>query len=196
MAFRFDSGSIAADFVNTAYGVGRDAVELLHSFDDLIEWLQQSGSLDADAVRGLRRAPSARRAATLRDALAFRASLRRLCEKFASGKSAVERDVAFINRYLVDVRMRAKAGPDGLELPQSFCVIVDEPADALRALAWLATDILPNAPHVRRCANEESCTLIFVDTTKNHRRAWCSTKTCGNRAKVAAYRDRQRLAKN
>jgi predicted RNA-binding Zn ribbon-like protein len=36
------------------------------------------------------------------------------------------------------------------------------------------------------------CTLWFVDRTKAHRRIFCSATTCGNRAKVAAFRQRQR----
>jgi len=33
--------------------------------------------------------------------------------------------------------------------------------------------------------------LYFYDTTKNHRRQWCSTAACGNRHKVADFRKRQ-----
>jgi predicted RNA-binding Zn ribbon-like protein len=36
------------------------------------------------------------------------------------------------------------------------------------------------------------CTLWFVDRTKSHGRVFCSATACGNRAKVAAFRDRQR----
>jgi predicted RNA-binding Zn ribbon-like protein len=42
---------------------------------------------------------------------------------------------------------------------------------------------------VRKCENPE-CTLIFHDTTKSHRRRWCSMAVCGNRAKAAAHRAR------
>jgi predicted RNA-binding Zn ribbon-like protein len=34
--------------------------------------------------------------------------------------------------------------------------------------------------------------LYFYDTTKNHRRQWCSVAMCGNRHKVAEFRRRQR----
>jgi predicted RNA-binding Zn ribbon-like protein len=42
---------------------------------------------------------------------------------------------------------------------------------------------------VRRCESED-CILWFLDTTKAHRRRWCSMATCGNRAKAAAFRAR------
>jgi predicted RNA-binding Zn ribbon-like protein len=40
-----------------------------------------------------------------------------------------------------------------------------------------------------------SCTLLFADHTRSHRRRWCSMAICGNRAKQAAHRDRNRTEK-
>jgi predicted RNA-binding Zn ribbon-like protein len=48
-----------------------------------------------------------------------------------------------------------------------------------------------NLKYLHRCANTTSCTLYFYDTTKNHRRRWCSVAVCGNRHKVAEFRKRQ-----
>jgi predicted RNA-binding Zn ribbon-like protein len=45
---------------------------------------------------------------------------------------------------------------------------------------------------VKACQGN-SCTLIFADHTRGHARRWCSMGICGNRAKVAAHRSRQRL---
>jgi predicted RNA-binding Zn ribbon-like protein len=44
-----------------------------------------------------------------------------------------------------------------------------------------------NPSYLRRCANS-SCVLYFYDTTKNHRRQWCSAAICGNRHRVAEFR--------
>lgn len=44
---------------------------------------------------------------------------------------------------------------------------------------------------VRKCENP-ACTMWFYDRTKGHRRRWCSQAICGNRAKVAAFRERQK----
>jgi predicted RNA-binding Zn ribbon-like protein len=48
-----------------------------------------------------------------------------------------------------------------------------------------------NLSYLHRCANTTSCRLYFYDTTKNHRRQWCSVATCGNRHKVAQFRQRR-----
>jgi predicted RNA-binding Zn ribbon-like protein len=50
-----------------------------------------------------------------------------------------------------------------------------------------------NLKYLHRCANTLSCTLHFYDTTKNHRRQWCRAAVCGNRHKVAAFRERKAL---
>jgi predicted RNA-binding Zn ribbon-like protein len=45
--------------------------------------------------------------------------------------------------------------------------------------------------HLKSCA-DRNCRAIFYDRSKNHSGRWCSMATCGNRAKVRAWRDRQR----
>jgi len=47
--------------------------------------------------------------------------------------------------------------------------------------------------NVKACEGP-SCTLLFADHTRGHRRRWCSMALCGNRAKQAAHRHRVRQA--
>jgi predicted RNA-binding Zn ribbon-like protein len=49
------------------------------------------------------------------------------------------------------------------------------------------------AARLRVCANDE-CRWVFHDSSPAGRRKWCDTATCGNRAKVARHRARQREA--
>jgi predicted RNA-binding Zn ribbon-like protein len=44
---------------------------------------------------------------------------------------------------------------------------------------------------IRQCQSP-SCTIFFVDTSRSGHRRWCSMAACGNKAKVAALRQRQR----
>ena len=59
-----------------------------------------------------------------------------------------------------------------------------------QALAWRvsasALDVLRDGPldRVGRCP---SCRWLFLDTSRNGRRRWCSMDTCGSRAKSARY---------
>jgi predicted RNA-binding Zn ribbon-like protein len=45
-----------------------------------------------------------------------------------------------------------------------------------------------------KACRDETCRWAFLDTAKNRSRAWCSMRSCGNRAKVRAYRDRTKGA--
>jgi predicted RNA-binding Zn ribbon-like protein len=53
--------------------------------------------------------------------------------------------------------------------------------------AHLFTDIPAN--RVRQC---EGCVVNFYDISKKGSRRWCSMQMCGNRDKVATYRQKQR----
>ena len=41
-----------------------------------------------------------------------------------------------------------------------------------------------------KACRADDCRWIFLDTAKNRSRAWCSMRSCGNREKVRAYRER------
>jgi predicted RNA-binding Zn ribbon-like protein len=43
-----------------------------------------------------------------------------------------------------------------------------------------------------KACREHTCRWVFVDTSKNRSRAWCSMRVCGNRTKTRAYRARRR----
>ncbi len=42
-----------------------------------------------------------------------------------------------------------------------------------------------------RICNDPSCSSVFYDRSKNRTGKWCSMASCGNRAKVRAFRERQ-----
>lgn len=66
----------------------------------------------------------------------------------------------------------------------------------LAAVARSAAEIISEgeATRVRLCANP-SCSLIFYDASRTHRRRWCSMSLCGNRHKVAAFARRRGTTK-
>ena len=66
------------------------------------------------------------------------------------------------------------------------------PEALLAPLAESAAELLAHADFdlIRQCEGQD-CVLWYYDRTKAHRRRWCSMAICGNRAKVAAFRERQ-----
>lgn len=45
--------------------------------------------------------------------------------------------------------------------------------------------------YLKKC-NNHTCSLTFIDTSKNHSRRWCSMESCGNRAKVKRFSTRNK----
>ncbi|HUR15988.1 MAG TPA: CGNR zinc finger domain-containing protein, partial [Candidatus Limnocylindrales bacterium] len=48
-----------------------------------------------------------------------------------------------------------------------------------------------DSKRMRICANDE-CRWVFRDYSPAGRRKWCDMSTCGNRAKAARHRERQK----
>jgi predicted RNA-binding Zn ribbon-like protein len=67
---------------------------------------------------------------------------------------------------------------------------------ASQLLASLAADLLDllagaDVEKVKRCADTD-CTRLYIDSSRARNRQWCGMGICGNRAKVQAFRARQR----
>ncbi len=65
----------------------------------------------------------------------------------------------------------------------------DEPlAQHLWPVAWAAGALLTEGDltRVKECDND-ACTWLFVDMSKNRSRRWCDMKDCGNRAKARRH---------
>ena len=104
-----------------------------------------------------------------------------------------EKEIRRLNRLLERAKdyREAVVTKHGIQVMER-CRI--DSADELIALVaeQVASLIATEQPAlVKRCAGA-GCTLWFLDRTKAHGRLFCSAAVCGNRAKVAAFRQRQR----
>jgi predicted RNA-binding Zn ribbon-like protein len=60
-------------------------------------------------------------------------------------------------------------------------------------IAVAAVDLLRSGPLDRLKACEE-CPWLFLDTSRNRSRRWCSMDDCGSRRKMRRYRERRATA--
>jgi predicted RNA-binding Zn ribbon-like protein len=196
--FHFIADELCLDFVNTEAVEQDDRVDLLGSFDDLMAWYAEAGIVDAAQAKALTRRVHAGGgdggARALKEARQFRAILREMVERLSEGRTNVpQATLDHLNRSLraregYSEIVRTKDGYDTRFRPR-----VNEPAHLLVAIAESAARLLSEGDLalLRKCQNPR-CILYFYDTTKNHRRRWCSMAGCGNRAKVAAFYQRNR----
>jgi hypothetical protein len=105
------------------------------------------------------------------------------------GGGMADEDVATIDGVARRAGLRPHFSHDGPALLPSARG-VDAALGRLVAIAFLA-DLDGSWAHLKECADEE-CEAVFCDRSKNHSGRWCSMSTCGNRAKVRAWRERRR----
>jgi predicted RNA-binding Zn ribbon-like protein len=174
------------DFLNTVYLTEQVLVDALQSDADVRQWLRDAGWPVETEPAEL--PPSA----LLRAARALRSTIRTLVEKQKASR-ITESDLAPLNALLKQARSYHKvvSKKDGsLRFERKWKQRA--PEEVLAPLAESAADLLVNGDFslVRLCESEQ-CVLWFYDRTKSHHRRWCSMATCGNRHKVAAFRQRK-----
>ena len=195
--FVFIGERLWLDFVNTDDLRRGVRVDVLRDFDALIQWLGAADVLDAERATGIaRRAEQqpAGAAAALVDARRVRAALRALAERGAVQEKARADALTEINRVLGRSagHRRVEFGDDG-SFKQSFVPVGDAFAGLMIPVVESAAEALVGGEllRVRRCADGR-CPRVFYDSTRNGRRRWCDMATCGNRAKAARFRARER----
>jgi predicted RNA-binding Zn ribbon-like protein len=186
---------LCIDFVNTEIVEGETRIDLLRSFDDLVEWCAAAQVISTGEARALaRRWGKSDAQQTIQHAVRFRATLREMLERLAKRRTKVPQGTLdTINQVLAlggcdrEV-VHTKRGYQ-TRLRRNFTT----PSQLLVPIAESAAGLLSNddLSLVKRCQNPQ-CILLFYDTSKNHARRWCSMAACGNRAKVAAHYRRAR----
>jgi len=195
MTALFLGGHPAMDFLNTVFRQHGAPVEEIGDGAAFVDWLVLAELLDPAQAAALR----ARLGTKALDAAAAEARKLRTwaTEWIARWREAPEADTSAERRKLNAVLRRASGHRELVADAAELHVIERwrlDTADQLVAIVAgeLARFVADEAAElVRRCAGED-CTLWFVDRTKGHRRVFCSAAVCGNRAKVARFRERQR----
>jgi predicted RNA-binding Zn ribbon-like protein len=187
--FLFLGGQIALDFVNTVVVEGGELLDRTSSPDELAAWVAAS-SLGPEFGE-----PSEIDPSVYAQAIDLRGALK-------AGFDALVTEEPVPNATLATLNAILRAGP-GSELRRStggglrHAIRVDLHKDA-SPLPWLLADAgatlmaSGQTRMLRRCANHDTCVLMFLDTSRSHTRRWCSMELCGNRSKVAAHSARAR----
>jgi predicted RNA-binding Zn ribbon-like protein len=192
--FLFVGNHLLLDFINTRPIMDGEAVELLPDGSALARWLGAADLVDKrESAQLMRRWSAPEFAAGVQELREFRERVRETVLKMEQGEHVPPAVLKNLNGLLVnypDLEQVAQ-GEAGLERRRLFAPEI--PAHAFAPLADAFADLLTATPvsRIRKC---NSCVLHFYDTSKKGTRVWCSMNLCGNRAKVAAYADRQRVA--
>lgn len=179
----FVGDDLALDFINTAFGIGDAKHDYLDSDAQVLDWLRAAGLPHVAPVAD---------GSLLEAALALRKIGRGLVEKREKGGDANPAD---LNRVLAlgssyQALVWKKGSIPTYERRQRVVSAEALLVPVAEAMARLLAE--GDFDLVRKCESP-NCTLWFYDKTKSHHRRWCSMAACGNRMKVAAFRERRQL---
>jgi predicted RNA-binding Zn ribbon-like protein len=197
-SFLMVGDNASLDFLNTVLADNDGKlIELLHSPEAFTAWCTASGLFDEPTLKRLRAAWGSSKTghSALIQARALRAELAALMQRVISGKAYVQHAVDLLAPYLAAVPLHREPLVEGgrLQIRLRTEVSTSPTDEFLGAIASSALDLLVHADpeHIRKCANPR-CVVVFHDTTKNHRRQWCSMEACGNRAKAVRFREKHK----
>jgi predicted RNA-binding Zn ribbon-like protein len=198
----FLADSPGLDFLNSIATPVDVPVEWIDDGEGLLSWLRQAQLVPSEVLEDFRRgAMPGELDAVAAQARALREWFRGFVREHKGAPLRPESMTSLepLNRLLARDQAFLQIAPPGEGEAGS--------GGGLRLRAgrrWASPESLlqPIAEAVARTLSEEdfsqvkaceghSCTLLFADHTKGHRRRWCSMAVCGNRAKQQAHYQRQ-----
>lgn len=174
----YDSGALSLDFAHTGVKDGPPNWEQFHVPADLTAWLRERfDRLDDEATER-----------DLSDALGLRASIYSLARAVADGNIPSADDIDVVNLFAATPDIppalsggHRQAGRTALRTGQ-----------VLSTIARDAVELFSEEPgRIRECG-ADNCKLVFYDESRTNNRRWCSMQRCGNRAKVRAFRAKEK----
>jgi predicted RNA-binding Zn ribbon-like protein len=195
--FEFTGGNPCLDFANTVDNRTSDHPrELLTDYGRFLQWGEEAGVITAKTAERLRHLASeapGNALATLRTSMQLRDTIYDIFSAAAQRRAIPSTALAILNKALRHAVQHAQL----VHANRRFTWEWIEPESDLESMLWpvsrAAAELLNGEEigYVRQCASE-TCSWLFLDKTKNHRRRWCDMKSCGNRDKARRYYQRQK----
>ncbi len=188
-------GRVCLDVCNTAeFRDSERFVELLTSYPALLAWGKHAGTISTEEAEHLLKNLHAERSqAALDEALALRAVLYRLFRACAHREAPDLNALETLNGQLTRVMAQRRLQPLDTGFYWEWGGSPDDPGRPLWAVLLSASELLTSSDihRVRQCPN---CGWLFVDTSRNHTRRWCSMEFCGSEVKSRRQYQRKRAS--
>ncbi|MCC3770147.1 ABATE domain-containing protein [Streptomyces sp. UNOC14_S4] len=183
---RFDAGRPCLDLVATVGArFSEEPVERLDTPERLRDWLLGAGVVPPGTPLGAVDASWLGRFRAARDLL------HRVVHAEVDGRAA-EPDLERVNALAAAAppAVRAVRTEDG-----TLVRAVAAPPDCGALVGQICRDAVelltdPTTRGQLRQCQGETCSLVYLDMSRGHRRRWCSSEVCGNRERVARHRRR------
>ena len=198
--FDLDAGALSLDFANTVEWHASDQPdEYLNSYADLIAWAEAAEIVSEDRADQLRHMAEKRpeEAGVVFDrAIQLRETIYRIFADYSGQGGFHADDLALLNEALSESMSHLQVAASA----EGFAWGWTESPESLDEMLWpvvrSAGELLTSEKldRVSQCSDDRGCGYLFVDTSRNHSRRWCSMESCGNRAKAQRHYKRQQEA--
>ena len=188
---------LSFEFLNTRELESGALVDRFRTAEDAFDWLGGHGVIHDELLDAERRRLTAVSGAgdrALGRIRRVRDSLREVTDAIVERRAATSAAVTEVNRALrAREVIQLEPSADGVEVGHRH---IGDPIDdgLARLVEPVVREISSGQPQrLRICAND-TCRWAFFDDSPTGRRRWCDMATCGNRAKAARHRARQKAA--
>ena len=194
-------GWLCLDFVNTVDPrSGEHSHDFLTNYVDLVQWSHHADVLTLEGRQYLLRAVTHRSieaSKIFERAIILRETIYRIFFAVAHATSPEKADLDALQAAFAEAMLHASLVPTA----EGFACEWLKREDALDCMLWpiasSAVELLTSArvKRVKECPGVGDCGWLFLDTSKNGSRLWCSMEDCGSRAKMRRQYARKRASR-
>lgn len=195
---QFDGGTLCLDFTNTVHHRKKDPMpDYLQHMLDLIAWAKQIQLIDTDKNDLLnRKAIHSEKESSqfFKESIKLRETLYQIFYALSMGSPIAPAELKRFNYFLQKHYSRISISEQNGSYQQGW----DLPADSfLQLTAPIVKDaaVLLSSDKTGRIKECPSCGWLFLDSSKNGKRRWCSMKSCGSSIKALDWYYRKKTVR-
>ena len=187
-------GRLCLDFANTVswHDSSEKSQELLTSYERLVNWSLHADILSKQqSLSLLKKAESqpSKAKEMLQQAVELRESIFQIFSSVSNNETPASKELSILNEALGNAYGMMKIVPGESKFSLEFLNGEEALDGMLPPIVQSAIDILTSEKELSRVKKCEGypCGWLFLDTSRNRSRRWCSMADCGNRAKAKRF---------
>lgn len=187
-------GRLCLDFANTVswHDSSEYSKQLLTSYQKLVNWSLHANILKKEqSLLLLKKAESqpSKAQEVLQKAIDLRESIYQIFSLVLNNETPDSKDLSILNEALVNAYGKIRVVPGEDKFSLEFLNGEDTLDGMLPPIVQSAIEILISEKELSRVKKCEGapCGWLFLDTSRNRSRRWCSMADCGNRAKAKRF---------
>lgn len=178
---RLDGNHLCFDFVNTIFDRHAEEIrDLLGSAEDWTAWLKKTGLLKPDVQL------NKNVEFNLEEVVQTRDMLHRVFSSIQSKNDVLKKDLRLFEKWVIKVQRHTRLSVEK-DKPTQEVVIDNANLNNYLLLVVKAAYELFLSVDTNRIKDCSHCGWLYLDTSKNNSRKWCSMDTCGSQLKARRY---------